>query len=49
VDIDTITEFRPAPGIAWQPGDATGVRITALPMSPDRVNLALHRGPSPTH
>jgi CO/xanthine dehydrogenase FAD-binding subunit len=22
VDIDTITEFRPAPGIAWQPGDA---------------------------
>lgn len=22
MDIDTITEFRPAPGIAWQPGDA---------------------------
>jgi CO/xanthine dehydrogenase FAD-binding subunit len=22
VDIDTITEFRPAPGTAWQPGDA---------------------------
>jgi CO/xanthine dehydrogenase FAD-binding subunit len=22
VDIDTITEFRPAPGAAWQPGDA---------------------------
>ena len=22
MDIDTITEFRPAPGTAWQPGDA---------------------------
>jgi hypothetical protein len=49
VDIDTITEFRPAPGIAWQPGDATEVRITALPMSPGRVCLALHQDSSPTH
>jgi len=49
VDIDTITEFRAAPGIAWPPDDATGVRITALPMSPDRVYLALHQDSSPTH
>lgn len=49
MDIDTITDFRPAPGIAWPPGDATRVRITALPMSPGRVYLALHQDSSPTH
>jgi hypothetical protein len=49
VDIDPITEFRKTPGIAWQPDDATGVRITALPMSADRVYLALHQDSSPTH
>jgi CO/xanthine dehydrogenase Mo-binding subunit len=49
VDIDTITEFRAAPSIACQPDDATGVRITALPMSPGRVYLALHQDSSPTH
>jgi hypothetical protein len=49
VDIDTITEFRKEPGIACQPDDATGVRITALPMSADRVYLALHQDSSPTH
>jgi hypothetical protein len=49
VDIDTITEFRPVPAIAWPPGDATGVRITALPVSPGRVYLALHQDSSPTH
>jgi hypothetical protein len=114
MDLDTITDYRPAPGAAWQPGDAwlgggtwlfsepqpglrrlldlrafgwaplaesrgvleiaatctigelaeapfnlmapalanavrdaTGVRITDLPMSPDRVYLALRPGPAP--
>ena len=49
MDIDTITDFRKAPSIACQPDDATGVRITALPMSRDRVYLALHQDSSPTH
>jgi hypothetical protein len=49
VDIDTITEFRSAPGTAWQPGDANGVGITALPMSPGCVYLAQHQDSSPTH
>jgi len=49
VDIETISEFWPAPGIAWQPGDANGFRITTLPMSPDRVYPALHQDSSPTH
>jgi hypothetical protein len=49
VDIDTIARFRSAPGTAWQPDDANGVRITALPMSPDRVDLAQHQDSAPTH
>jgi hypothetical protein len=49
VDIDPITECRPAPGIAWHPGDATGVRIIAPPTSPDRVYLARNQDSSPTH
>ena len=48
MDIETISEFWPAPGIAWQPGDANGFRITALPMSPGRVCLARHPDSSPT-
>ena len=36
--------FNPvAPALANAVRDATGVRITSLPMSPDRVYLALHR------
>ncbi len=35
--------FNPvAPALANAVRDATGVRITALPMSPDRVYLALN-------
>lgn len=49
MDIDTITEFRPAPGIACQPGDATGVGITALPMSPGPRLPGPASGLIPTH
>jgi putative selenate reductase molybdopterin-binding subunit len=36
--------FNPvAPALANAVRDATGVRITSLPMSPDRVYLALHQ------
>jgi CO/xanthine dehydrogenase Mo-binding subunit/aerobic-type carbon monoxide dehydrogenase small subunit (CoxS/CutS family) len=40
--------FNPvAPALANAVRDATGVRITDLPMSPDRVYLALRQGPAP--
>lgn len=40
--------FNPvAPALANAVRDATGVRITDLPMSPDRVYLALHPDPAP--
>ncbi len=40
--------FNPvAPALANAVRDATGVRITGLPMSPDRVYLALNHDPSP--
>ncbi len=42
----TLREYH-VPVLADAVRDATRVRITGLPMSPDRVDLALRPGPAP--